>query len=45
MWTDTERHKVPHSLWRTVDFLLKVLGTTGRNRLNVMHRVGDKPGG
>jgi hypothetical protein len=28
MWIDTESHIVSHSLWRSVDFLLKVLGTT-----------------
>jgi hypothetical protein len=30
MWTDTKRHEVVHRLWKSVDFLLKVLGTTGR---------------
>ena len=30
MWTDTKRHDFVHGLWTRVDFLLKVLGTTGR---------------
>ena len=30
MWTDTERHISVHRLWKGVDFLLKVLGTTSR---------------
>jgi hypothetical protein len=30
MWTDTKRYELTHSLWTGVDFLLKVLGTTGR---------------
>jgi hypothetical protein len=30
MWTDTKGYEVVHRLWKSVDFLLKVLGTTGR---------------
>lgn len=30
MWTDTVRHQGLHTLWTSVDFLLKVLGTTSR---------------
>ena len=45
MWTDTESHDVVHRLWMPVDFLLKVLGTTGRYRLRVVHSPGDKLGG
>ena len=45
MWTDTLRHISVHRLWKRVDFLLKVLGTTTRYRPDVMHRPGDKPGG
>jgi len=30
MWTDTHSHKRSHSLWRAVDYLLKVLWTTSR---------------
>jgi hypothetical protein len=30
MWTDTLGDEAAHSLWTGVDFLLKVLGTTGR---------------
>jgi hypothetical protein len=45
MWTDTQRDKVVHRLWTAVDFLLKVLGTTGPRLPRVVHRAGDKPGG
>ena len=45
MWTDTLRDISVHHLWKRVDFLLKVLGTTNRLRPDAMHRPGDKPGG
>jgi hypothetical protein len=45
MWTDTKGYEVIHGLWKSVDFLLKVLGTTGRRRLGVVHSSGDKPRG
>jgi hypothetical protein len=45
MWTDTKSHEVVHRLWTGVDFLLKVLGTTGPERPGVVHSPGDKPGG
>jgi hypothetical protein len=45
MWTGTESDMFTHTLWRSVDFLLKVLGTTGRRRLGVIPRAGHKPGG
>ena len=45
MWTNTESHLSVHRLWKLVDYLLKVLGTTGRKRYDVVHRPGHKPGG
>jgi hypothetical protein len=45
MWTSTERYIVVHDLWRDVDCLLKVLGTTHRLRPVVVPRAGDKPRG
>ena len=45
MWTDTRSDGPVHLLWRSVDFLLKVLGTTGPYRLGVVPRAGDKPRG
>ncbi|TDO39471.1 hypothetical protein C8E87_3161 [Paractinoplanes brasiliensis] len=45
MWTDTESHLDFHRLWKRVDFLLKVLGTTGRWRTDAVHRPGYKTRG
>jgi hypothetical protein len=45
MWTDTKGYEVIHGLWKSVDFLLKVLGTTSRDRRDVIPRAGDKPRG
>jgi hypothetical protein len=45
MWIGTESDMFTHTLWRSVDFLLKVLGTTGRKRPGVIPNPGHKPRG